>query len=73
MPAREGAEVYSGETKIGTVTSGGFSPTLGAPIAMGYVDPARAAIGTQVSIQVRGKSLPGEVTKLPFVSHRYRR
>ena len=74
QPAREGAEIHdSTGNHIGVITSGGFGPSVEAPIAMGYIDPARASIGTQVSIQVRGKSLPGEVTKLPFVTHRYRR
>jgi len=71
MPAREGAEVYSGDTKIGHVTSGGFSPTLGHPIAMAYVDSAYAAEGTQLDIAVRSKRLPATVSPMPFVPHRY--
>ena len=73
MPAREGAEVYSGETKVGTVTSGGFSPTLGQPIAMAYVDIAQAAEGTVLEIEVRGKRLPATVSPMPFVPHNYYR
>ena len=71
-PAREGTEILSatGDT-LGTVTSGGFSPTLNAPIAMGYVPPSHAAPGTALQLVVRGKSLPARVTKLPFVPHRY--
>ncbi len=71
MPAREGAEVFSGDTKVGTVTSGGFSPTLGAPIAMAYVDAAHAAEGSALEIEVRGKRLAATVTPMPFVPHRY--
>ncbi|SMQ69683.1 aminomethyltransferase [Altererythrobacter xiamenensis] len=71
MPAREGAEVFSGDTKVGTVTSGGFSPTLCAPIAMAYVDAAHAAEGSALEIEVRGKRLAATVTPMPFVPHRY--
>ena len=73
MPAREGAEVFAGESKVGTVTSGGFSPTLGAPIAMAYVEGAHAAEGTALEIEVRGKRLAATVSPMPFVPHRYYR
>jgi len=73
MPAREGAEVFAGEHKVGTVTSGGFSPTLGQPIAMAYVDATSAAEGTALEIEVRGKRLSAMVTPTPFVPHRYYR
>jgi aminomethyltransferase len=71
--AREGAEVYQGDQKVGVLTSGGFSPTLGHPIAMAYVDSAQAAPGTALEIDVRGKRLPAVVTAMPFVPHRYHR
>lgn len=73
-PAREGAEVRSdsGET-IGLLTSGGYAPTLRAPIAMGYVDAAHAAPGTPVRILVRGRELAAEVAAMPFVPQRYHR
>jgi aminomethyltransferase len=71
LPAREGAEIFAGEIKVGTVTSGGFAPTVGAPIAMGYVDAAHAAPGTALQIEVRGKRLAASVTPMPFVPHRY--
>ena len=71
--AREGAEVYSGDQKVGVLTSGGFSPTLGHPIAMAYVDSALAAPDTALQIDVRGKRLPAVVTAMPFVPHRYHR
>jgi len=71
LPAREGAEIFAGDTQIGTVTSGGFSPTLGHPIAMGYVDSAYTEAGTALEVQVRNKRLPARVAKMPFVQHRY--
>jgi aminomethyltransferase len=71
LPAREGAEIFAGEAKVGTITSGGFAPTVGAPIAMGYVDAAHAAPGTALAIEVRGKRLAATVTPMPFVPHHY--
>ena len=73
MPAREGALVYSGDTQVGRITSGGFSPTLERPIAMGYVNTALAAEGTELEVEVRKKRLPATVASLPFVPHRYHR
>jgi aminomethyltransferase len=73
-PAREGAEITdSAGAVVGRVTSGGFSPTLGAPIAMGYVPPTLAAPGTPLKVVVRGKPQGAQVATLPFVPHRYRR
>jgi aminomethyltransferase len=73
-PAREGTEILSGSGEpIGRITSGGFSPTLDAPIAMGYVNAAHAALGTALQLVVRGKPLPARVVALPFVPHRYAR
>lgn len=71
MAAREGADVFVGDNKVGTVTSGGFSPTLGHPIAMAYVDTAYSAHGTALELEVRGKRLPATVVPMPFVPHRY--
>ena len=60
-PAREGAEIRSADgAPIGTVTSGGFGPTVNGPIAMGYVETAFAAPGTRCSSIVRGKALPAQ-------------
>jgi aminomethyltransferase len=73
LPAREGATVFAGESEIGRVTSGGFSPTLGRPIAMAYVAAAQAAPGTALTIEVRGRRLDATVVPLPFVPHRYHR
>jgi aminomethyltransferase len=73
-PAREGTAIADKTGRaIGTVTSGGFGPTLNAPIAMGYVETAFAADGTALDLMVRGKALPARVVPLPFVPHRYRR
>ena len=73
-PAREGAEVVnSHEEVVGTVTSGGFGPTVGGPVAMGYVKPEYAGEGTELAIRVRGKALPARVVSMPFVPHRYKR
>ncbi|MEJ0015941.1 MAG: glycine cleavage system aminomethyltransferase GcvT [Acetobacteraceae bacterium] len=60
-------------TEAGTVTSGGYSPTLSAPIAMGYVRRDLAAEGTTLHLMVRGKPLPARVVPMPFVPHRYAR
>jgi aminomethyltransferase len=73
LPAREGAEVFAGSERVGTVTSGGFSPTLGAPIAMAYVASEHAATGTALEVEVRGKRLAATVSPTPFVPHRYYR
>jgi len=73
MAAREGAEVFTAGAKVGTVTSGGFSPTLGHPIAMAYVDSAHAAEGAELEVEVRSKRLPARVVPMPFVPHRYHR
>ncbi|KTT20568.1 hypothetical protein SB14R_23000, partial [Pseudomonas oryzihabitans] len=58
---------------IGGGTSGGFGPTLGAPVAMGYVDSAFAALDTELFAVVRGKQVPVKVAKTPFVPQRYYR
>ncbi len=73
MAAREGADVFAAGSKVGTVTSGGFSPSLGHPIAMAYVDAPHSAAGTELELEVRGKRLPAVVVPMPFVPHRYHR
>ena len=71
-PAREGAEIVSPDgTKIGIVTYGGFSPSLNAPIAMGYVAAAFAQDGAEIALIVRGKPLPAHIAPMPFVPNRY--
>ena len=71
--AREGAEIVIGGKVVGTVTSGGFAPTLGRAIAMGYVERAHSANGTKVDLLVRGKPVPAEIVPMPFVKHAYYR
>src|SRR5690606_19315289 len=71
-PVREGAELMAGDGKrIGEVTSGTFGPSVGGPIAMGYVETAYSQPGTEVTALVRGKPRPLHVVKLPFGPHRY--
>jgi aminomethyltransferase len=72
-PMREGTVLYAGNTAIGAVTSGGFGPSLGAPVSMGYVPVAHAAPGTALTGAVRGKALPVAVAALPFITTRYQR
>ena len=73
-PARAQTEIVAGDgTAAGTVTSGGFSPSLNAPIAMGYVRKDLAGDGTALHLMVRGKPLPARVVPMPFVPHRYAR
>ena len=72
QPVREGAAVVDDEGgEVGKVTSGGFSPSLEAPIAMAYVPPAKAAEGTSVKLAQRGKVFEARVVPMPFVPHRY--
>ena len=73
LPAREGAQIYVGDVQVGDVTSGGFAPTVGAPIAMGWVSLPHSAIGTALEIEVRGKRIAAKVAPMPFVPHNYRR
>jgi aminomethyltransferase len=75
-PVREGAALFADANSIepvGTVTSGGFGPTLNAPVAMGYVPTALAANGTRVFAEVRGQRLPLVVAPSPFVPNTYKR
>lgn len=68
--ARADYEIYSGDTKIGTITSGALSPTLGYPIAMGYVSNEYAATGTVIDVDIRGSRFPYTVTALPFYTRK---
>lgn len=71
-PAREGAEILDASgNAIGVVTSGGFAPSLGKAIALGFVPPEHAAIGTKLQVSVRGRAQAAEVSPTPFVPHRY--
>ena len=71
--ARDGAEIVIGGKTVGKVTSGGFGPTLGRAVAMGYVEKAHSANGTKVELTVRGKPVPAEIVPMPFVKHAYYR
>jgi aminomethyltransferase len=73
MPVREGASIFAGGTQVGTITSGGFAPTIGAPIAMGFVATSHVALGTTLEAEVRGKRVGLTVTAMPFVPHAYHR
>ncbi|HTI52316.1 MAG TPA: glycine cleavage system aminomethyltransferase GcvT, partial [Planctomycetaceae bacterium] len=64
--AREGAALFLGETSVGQVTSGTFSPTLQKSIAMAYVRGDQATIGTELQVDIRGAREPARVVKLPF-------
>ncbi|WP_183708834.1 glycine cleavage system aminomethyltransferase GcvT [Bradyrhizobium sp. ERR14] len=75
-PVREGALLFAndaGGEPIGQVTSGGFGPSLNAPVAMGYVPTASSALGTQLFAEVRGQRLPVAVAAMPFVKNTYKR
>lgn len=75
-PVREGAPLFANETggdPIGQVTSGGFGPSLNAPVAMGYVPTASSALGTKLFAEVRGQRLPVAVAAMPFVKNTYKR
>jgi len=73
-PARAHTEIANDEGReVGEVTSGGFGPSLGKPIAMGYVATPSAVLGSAVNLVVRGKALAARVAKMPFVQHRYHR
>jgi aminomethyltransferase len=73
MPVREGAPIFAGADQVGIVTSGGFAPSVGAPIAMGYVQISHSAIGTALEAEVRGKRVPIAIAAMPFVPHNYHR
>jgi aminomethyltransferase len=74
QPVREGALVLTGEgNEVGRITSGGFSPTLQRPIAMGYVGIGFAEPGTELKLEQRGKLFEARVASMPFVPHRYHR
>jgi len=72
-PAREHTQILTqdGQDLVGEITSGGFGPTLNAPMAMGYVRCDLSEDGSKLALTVRGKPLPATVVPLPFVPHRY--
>ena len=71
-PARAGTEITDMDgNPIGSITSGGFGPSVGGPVAMGYVKTEFSTPETPVQLIVRGKAMPAQTIKLPFVPHRY--
>ena len=73
-PMREGTSLFDPDgTPLGEVTSGGFGPSVQAPIAMGYVETAFADVGTPVNLIVRGQALPAQIIKLPFIPNNFKR
>ncbi|GHC27234.1 glycine cleavage system aminomethyltransferase GcvT [Aidingimonas halophila] len=73
-PVREGAELFDADGQaIGQVTSGSFGPSVGHPVAMGYVSVEYAEAGNSVHAEVRGRKLPMKIAKMPFVTPGYRR
>ncbi len=73
---REGVELFAeaeGGSPIGKITSGGFGPTVGHPVAMGYVSTEQSTAGTQVFGELRGKRLPLTVAKMPFTPANFKR
>lgn len=74
QPAREGTSLTDAAgNPVGTITSGGFGPSFGGPVAMGYVETAHAGDGTPLQAVVRGQPRPARVAPMPFVPHRYYR
>ncbi|MGV6876397.1 glycine cleavage system aminomethyltransferase GcvT [Pseudochelatococcus sp. B33] len=74
QPLRAGTALFDGDgDAAGHITSGGFGPSVGHPVAMGYVPASLAAIGTRLYAEVRGTRLPVDVHALPFTPHRYRK
>ncbi|MCA0406293.1 MAG: glycine cleavage system aminomethyltransferase GcvT [Proteobacteria bacterium] len=71
QPARENTEVMKDGRLIGRLTSGGFGPSVGGPVALGLIEAQFATPGTDLVLIVRGKELPAKVVSLPFVPHRY--
>ncbi|MCA3574241.1 MAG: glycine cleavage system aminomethyltransferase GcvT [Aestuariivirga sp.] len=73
-PAREGTVITDNSGReIGRVTSGGFGPTVGGPIAMGFVETPSASPGTAINLIVRGTPMPADIVKLPFIPNRFKR
>lgn len=70
-PARSGVEILHGDKKIGNITSGCPSPSLGGNVGMGYVETAHMKSGTKVNVNIRGKLFPAEISKMPFLPSHY--
>lgn len=71
-PIREGTQILNFKDEVvGRVTSGGFGPTIGGPVAMAYIDAEYASVGSRLIAVLRNKPCPVRVTALPFVKHNY--
>ncbi|MBB5700828.1 aminomethyltransferase [Ochrobactrum daejeonense] len=73
QPVRGGDLFDESGRQVGTVTSGGFGPSAGFPVAMGYVEASLAIPGTRIFAEIRGNKVPVDVSALPFTPHRYRK
>ncbi|MEO8243734.1 MAG: glycine cleavage system aminomethyltransferase GcvT [bacterium] len=72
-PMREGTALYLGDDWVGGITSGGYGPSVAAPVAMGYVAASQAKIGAVLSAELRGKRLPVTISAMPFHPTTYKR
>lgn len=72
-PAREGTIIMANGQGVGIITSGGFGPTASGPVALGFVPPALAKPGQALELMVRGKALPAQVVKLPFIQKSFKK
>jgi aminomethyltransferase len=73
-PAREHTEIVDADGRVlGEITSGGFGPSVGGPVAMGYIETGHSAPGTAVHLMIRGAPRPARIMPLPFAPHRYHR
>ena len=74
VPVRAGATILdTGKQAVGRITSGGFGPSVGRPVAMGYVDRKYAETGMELHVDIRGRTHTIRVAELPFIKHRYYR
>ncbi|TIQ80426.1 MAG: glycine cleavage system aminomethyltransferase T, partial [Mesorhizobium sp.] len=74
QPVRAGAALFDADgNPAGHVTSGGFGPSTGHPVAMGYVQASLAKPGAKLFADVRGTKIPIDINPLPFTPHRYRK
>jgi aminomethyltransferase len=71
-PPRSHDKLYSGDELVGEITSGVFGPSVGKPVAMGYVKKTCAKVGTELEIEIRGKRRGIQIAKMPFVTPGYK-
>ena len=74
VPLRGGTALHDERGReVGRITSGSFGPTVGHPVAMGYVERPLAEPGTRLAVTIRGREHAAEVCRLPFAPHRFHR